>query len=107
MPFEFGQTRCFQQPVGTCGRLVARDAAHARPERHVLPNIEPRKELRLLKDKRATRMWFVDRLPTDRRASAGRVVESGEDVQDRALPAATRSEQTANLAVGDRKRNVG
>jgi hypothetical protein len=83
--------------------LAARDFE---TELDVRTDVEPRVERWLLEDDDALAPRLRDRPTVEQRFAFIRMIEAGDDVEQRRLPAAGRPDQADELTLADRQRNV-
>ena len=88
------------------GRLAPRLPAELEPEGHVLEHRPPRKERVALKHHAAVSTGAANLLTVEQERSGGRVVEAGEDSNERRLPATGRSDEADELAAVRPERDV-
>ena len=83
--------------------LAARELALPRPERDVVAHVHPGKQRVILKHHAAIAARPRNRAAAHRDGAVGRLLEAGDDAQQRRLPAARRADQANELSRCDRK----
>ena len=100
MRLESGKSYAFEHTLGIALKLGSVDPAQFRPHDHVVPDLEPWKQSRLLKDHTALGTWSLDRhAPHGQGASSG-LLEPGNHVEQSRLAAAARTHDAGNFVLG-------
>src|SRR5882672_8674759 len=104
---ELAQAHLPQELVGALPPLPARHALELEPEGDVVPRGEPRIERGLLEDQRSIDVGSRDRLTVMEQSSGRRPLETGEQLEEGALPAPARADDDKEFPCAHPEVDIG